>query len=88
MNFFMKSASRVLLSFSLAAMAFAPSAQSQSTMATPQKTEGLEPADQGWHVDVVPYLWFPGINGTAGALGHDAGVSVTARNVLSYFILG
>ena len=88
MNFFMKSASRVLLSFSLAAMAFGPSAQSQSTMATPQKTEGLEPADQGWHVDVAPYLWFPGINGTVGALGHDAGVSVTARKVLSYFDFG
>ena len=88
MNFFMKSASAALLSFSLAAMAFAPSAQSQNTMATPEKTGGTESADQGWHVDVVPYLWFPGINGTVGALGHEAGVSVTARNVLSYFDFG
>jgi hypothetical protein len=57
-------------------------------MATPEKTEGQEPADQGWHVDAAPYLWFPGINGTVGAFGHEAGVSVTARKVLSYFNFG
>jgi hypothetical protein len=76
MNSVIKSASVALLSLSLAAMAFAPSAQSQSTTATPEKTGGTESANQGWHVDVAPYLWFPGINGTVGALGHEAGVSV------------
>jgi hypothetical protein len=55
---------------------------------TPAKTDSSDPADPGWHVDVAPYLWFPGINGTVGALGHEAGVSVTARNVLSYFDFG
>jgi hypothetical protein len=64
------------------------STQSQSTMGTPEKTNEPEPASQGWHVDVAPYLWFPGINGTVGALDHDASVHVSARKVLSYFNFG
>jgi hypothetical protein len=39
-------------------------------------------------VDATPYLWFPGMNGTVGALGHESSVHVTARNVLSYFDFG
>jgi hypothetical protein len=85
-----KYALALLLSFSLATLLRATSAspQSQTAIATPAQTENPDPADTGWHVDVVPYLWFPGINGTVGALGHEAGVSVTARNVLSYFDFG
>ena len=64
------------------------SAQSQSTMATPEKTIEPEPASQGWHVDVAPYLWFAGINGTVGALDHEASVHVSASKVLSYFNFG
>src|SRR5215471_20051728 len=52
------------------------------------KSQSPAPSDEGWHVDVAPYLWFPGINGTVGALGHEAGVSVTARDVLSNFDFG
>ena len=72
-----------------AAMGLVPiaSAQSQSTIATAQ-ADIPDPADQGWHVDVVPYLWFPGINGTVGALDHESSVHVTARDVLSYFNFG
>src|SRR6516164_5162200 len=33
-------------------------------------------------------LWFAGINGTVGALDHEASVHVSARNVLSYFNFG
>ena len=73
----------VILTFSISV-----SAQSQSTTATPEKTNEPEPASQGWHVDVAPYLWFPGINGTVGALDHDASVHVSARKVLSYFNFG
>jgi len=63
-------------------------AQSQSTIASPEKTDAPQPANQPWHVDVAPYLWFPGINGTLGALGHDSSVHVTARDVLSNFNFG
>jgi hypothetical protein len=63
-------------------------AQSQSTTASPETMDAPHPADQGWHVDVAPYLWFPGINGTVGVLDHDSSVHVTARDVLSYFNFG
>jgi hypothetical protein len=66
----------------------AATAQSQSAMASPEKTDAPEPANQGWHADVAPYLWFPGINGTVGALDHDSSVHVTARDVLSNFNFG
>src|SRR6516164_11313418 len=73
----------VILAFSISV-----SAQSQSTTATPEKTNKPEPASQGWHVDVAPYLWFAGMNGTVGALGHETSVHVTAGDVLSYFNFG
>ena len=81
---------KLLLSFSLATLGWATSAsaQSQTATVTPAKTDSPESVDHGWHVDVAPYLWFPGINGTVGALGHEAGVSVTARDVLSNFNFG
>jgi hypothetical protein len=66
----------------------AVNAQSQSTIATPEKTDTPEPADQGLHVDVAPYLWFPGINGTVGVLDHESSVHVTAKDVLSNFNFG
>jgi hypothetical protein len=78
----------LLLSLATSVWAASVSAQSQTAIATPAQRNSPDPADHGWHVDVAPYLWFPGINGTVGALGHEAGVSVTARNVLSYFDFG
>jgi len=90
MTFSVKYEVTALLMLSLATLVWATSvsAQSQTAIATPAQTDGPDPVDHGLHVDVVPYLWFPGINGTVGALGHEAGVSVTARNVLSYFDFG
>ena len=90
MSFSVKYAVASLLSLLLATLAWTTSAcaQSQTAIAAPAQTDSPAPADPGWHVDVAPYLWFPGINGTVGALGHDAGVSVTARKVLSYFDFG
>ena len=78
------------LSLSLATLGWTTtaSAQSQTATVTPAETDSPNPANRGWHVDVAPYLWFPGINGTVGALGHEAGVSVTARDVLSNFDFG
>jgi len=75
-----------LLSLSLATMS--ASAQSQTATATAEKTDSPDPTDRGWHLDVAPYLWFPAIKGTVGALGHEAGVSVRARDVLSNFEFG
>ena len=90
MSFSVKFEVTALLMLSLATLVWTTSvhAQSQTAIAMPAQTDSPDPADPGWHIDVVPYLWFPGINGTVGALGHEAGVSVTARNVLSYFDFG
>jgi len=63
-------------------------AQSQSTVATPEKNKEPESASQGWHVDGAPYLWFAGINRTVEALDHEASVHVSTRSVLSYCNFG
>jgi hypothetical protein len=56
---------------------------------TPQKASTAAPdEDNGWHFIIAPYLWFPGISGTVGALGHDASVHASASDVLSYFNFG
>jgi hypothetical protein len=62
--------------------------QSQNTMATPAKADTSDPADQGWHVDAAPYLWFAGIDGTVGAAGRQASVHVSAGDVLSNLNIG
>jgi len=71
-------------------MGWVPSArgQSPSPIATAAKTDSPDAADQGWHVDVAPYLWFAGIDGTVGVLGHEGSVHVTAGDVLSDFNFG
>jgi hypothetical protein len=51
----------------------------------PQKT----PTSGGhWHIAVSPYLWFAGVHGTVGALGHEASVHASAADVLSHFNIG
>jgi len=44
--------------------------------------------DDHWHVDAVPYLWFPAMRGTVGAKGYDASVHVSATDILSNFRFG
>jgi hypothetical protein len=58
-------------------------AQSQSTIAAPERTDAPEPSEQSWHVDVAPYLWFPGIYGTVGTLDHEGSVHVPVLDILS-----
>ena len=62
-------------------------AQDQTPNA-PSSQKGASSNDDGWHFIVAPYLWFPGISGTVGALGHDASVHVSGSDVLSYFNFG
>src|SRR5215467_14304506 len=52
------------------------------------KPESPGPSDQGWHVDVIPYLWFAGVHGTAGVHGHEVSVHADAADVLSNFNIG
>jgi hypothetical protein len=61
-------------------------AQNASNSAT--KPDTPAPSDAGWHVDVIPYIWFSGINGTAGVLGHEASVHASFSDVANYLNLG
>jgi hypothetical protein len=59
---------------------------SQSTIASPQPKEA--PVSDGLHVDFTPYIWFAGLNGTSGALGHDASVHASFGDIFSYLNIG
>jgi hypothetical protein len=79
----------LLMLIGIAANAVPASAQSQGNSNSGTSTgNSSDPADQGLHVDIAPYLWFPGINGTVGALDHQSGVHVSAGDVLSNFDFG
>jgi len=56
--------------------------------ATAAPQVGLPPEDSGWHFAVSPYLWFPGVHGTIGALGRDVSVHATPGDLLSNFRFG
>jgi hypothetical protein len=63
-----------------------PTAASPAASGVPQV--GLPPEDSGWHFAVSPYLWFPGVHGTIGALGRDVSVHATPGDLLSHFRFG
>ncbi len=64
----------------------AADAQAQTTAApAPQNTAG---ADNGWHFDITPYLWFAGLSGEVGAFGHNAAVHASPGDLLSHFDIG
>jgi hypothetical protein len=46
------------------------------------------PDDDGWHLTVSPYLWFPGVHGTIGAFDRSATVHVSPSDLLSHFRFG
>jgi hypothetical protein len=84
----------LLLMFCLPAVAQGPSDSTDLTVQdqtpnapTPPKAA---PAgdDDGWHFNVTPYLWFPGVSGTVGALGHYVGVHASPGDLLSNFQIG
>ncbi len=66
------------------------SAQNQATTAPdpPPPPPAGSADDDSWHFIIAPYLWFPGIHGTVGALGHDASIHVSGSDVLSHFNFG
>jgi hypothetical protein len=56
------------LLFILEALSFSSQAFAQSTSSpdTPQAKQANP--NEGWHVEITPYLWFAGVHGTTGAL--------------------
>jgi hypothetical protein len=59
------------------------SSSTSKSKPTPTATE-----DNLWHIDLTPYLWFPGVHGTAGALDHNASVHASTGDLLSHFRFG
>ena len=46
-------------------------------------------ADDAWHFAVSPYLWFPGVHGTAvGPNGNGVGFRASPSDLLSHFQIG
>jgi hypothetical protein len=74
----------------LGVLLFQPQANAQTNPATnvvsPQAKEANP--DDGLHVAIAPYLWFAGVHGTAGALGHDTAVNASFGDVFKYFNIG
>jgi hypothetical protein len=92
-TFFVACTALLLLMFCLPAVAQGPSDSTDLTVqdqtTNPPTTPKAAPADDdGWHFNVTPYLWFPGVSGTVGALGHDFGVHASPGDLLSNFQIG
>lgn len=47
-----------------------------------------KPSEAGWHVGISPYLWFAGVHGTVGALGHEGSVHASFGDIFTYFNIG
>jgi hypothetical protein len=56
--------------------------------AAPPLPDPPKPSDEGWHFGIAPYLWFAGVHGTVGALGHEGSVHASFRDIFTYFNLG
>jgi hypothetical protein len=63
-----------------------PTAADPAAPSPPQV--GLTADDSDWHFSVSPYLWFPGVHGTIGALGRDTSIHVSPADLLSHFRFG
>jgi len=56
--------------------------------AAPPLPDPPKPSDEGWHFGIDPYVWFAGVHGTVGALGHEGSVHASFRDLFSYLNIG
>jgi len=54
----------------------------------PAPADPSAPADDQLHLSFAPYLWFAGMHGYVGALGHNAGVRASPGDLLSHADIG
>jgi hypothetical protein len=92
MNCVCKAAKTALLVLTMGALFFSPHARAQTDSPTAKSTDAPQSietsTDEGWHVGITPYLWFAGVHGTAGVLGHDASVHASFSDIFSYLNMG
>jgi hypothetical protein len=90
MDWFWKTTKAVLFALTLEALLFLPRTSAQtppeSSVASPQPKEVS--TDAGLHVDIAPYLWFSGMNGTVGVRGQETSVHASFGDVFSYLNIG
>src|SRR5579863_8556622 len=72
-----------LLFFSSGTAAFA-----QCSSGTTSQIESPTPSEDGLHVSITPYLWFAGVHGTSGVLGHNTSVSAGFGDIFNYLNIG
>jgi hypothetical protein len=79
----------LILSLATSASAQMPAveetSQSGGTAPSPATTASL---DDDWHVGVTPYIWFAGLHGAVGVLGHEIGVHASFGDIFSYLNIG
>jgi hypothetical protein len=96
MGFYFKAARAGLVFFALATFLYSPRASAQvledmSTSAPQPKEKDKDKessTNDGWHFAFTPYIWFAGVHGTAGALGHDVSVHASFGDIFNYLNIG
>ena len=78
----------VLFAILLIVAIAAPTLWAQTAPSASPKPESPSPSSDGWHVDVVPYLWFAGVRGSTGIGDHEINIDASPGEVLDYFNLG
>ena len=78
-----------ILAFCFAAAALGQVQATQTTPgAAPDAAEPNMSTGNVLHVGLTPYLWFAGMNGTAGALGRETGVNASFGDIFKYLNIG
>ncbi len=62
--------------------------QAQALATPAPQPEAQASSDAGWHVGITPYIWFAGVHGTSGVLGHDASVHADFSDIFNYLNIG
>ena len=90
MNWFSKKAkiSLIILMAGALISSTRASAQTQAPATATSPEPNDRGSDPGWHASVAPYIWFSGLNGTTGVLGHDGTVHADFSNIFSYLNMG
>jgi hypothetical protein len=92
MRFYYKAVKASLAIYALMALLYSPRSVAQAltdtTPSAPQAHEKEASPDQGWHIGVTPYIWFSGVHGATGVLGHEASVHASFGDIFNYLNIG
>lgn len=65
-----------------------PADTTTQTSETPVPPKSPAATDDDWHFGVTPYVWFAGVHGTSGALGHQISVHASFSDIFQNFNVG